>query len=94
MFRAILYRLPRKQVICRYSSACTTFSARPNSLVGVGIATRALMHGPHPSNKISPAYSFRGFMSMARKPKNPEDPNALKGDMLGVSLTERAIEVR
>lgn len=94
MFRAILYRLPRKQVIFRYSSACTTFSARPNSLVGVGIATRALMHGPHPSNKISPACSFRGFMSIARKPKNPEDPNALKGDMLGVSLTERAIEVR
>ena len=94
MFRALLYRLPQKQVICKNSRACITCRVRPSSLVGVDIATRAFVHGPHPSNKINPACSFRGFMSIARKPKNPEDPNALKGDMLGVSLTERAIEVR
>lgn len=94
MFRALLYRLPQKQVICKNSSACITCRVRPSSLVGVDIATRAFVHGPHPSIKINSACSFRGFMSIARKPKNPEDPNALKGDMLGVSLTERAIEVR
>lgn len=94
MFRTILYRLPQRQAICKNSSACVTCAPRPNSPVGVGLATRTFIPGLRQSNKIMPVYSFRGFMSIARKPKSPEDPNALKGDVLGVSLTERAIEVR
>lgn len=94
MFRATLYRLPLKQAICKNSSASITFAPRPSSRVDVALATRGFIPGPHQGNKPMPAYSYRGFMSIARKPKNPEDPNALKGDVLGVSLTERAIEVR
>lgn len=37
---------------------------------------------------------FRNFMSIAKKPDNPEEPNALHGASLGIVLTQRAIDVR
>lgn len=36
---------------------------------------------------------FRSFMSIAKKPDNPEEPNALDGASLGIVLTQRAIDV-
>ncbi|WFD23352.1 [4Fe-4S] proteins maturation [Malassezia equina] len=36
----------------------------------------------------------RGFVTILRKPEHPEDTTALEGDVLGVLLTDRAIEVR
>lgn len=65
---------------------------RLNASGGVGMATR-FMHGarrPH----VSPNFLFvRNFMSIVKKPENPEDPTALEGNFLGVNLTERAINV-
>lgn len=38
-------------------------------------------------------FQGRNFVSIARKPENPEDPSALEGGPIGVTLTKEAIDV-
>ncbi|KAL4400591.1 [4Fe-4S] proteins maturation [Malassezia pachydermatis] len=37
-------------------------------------------------------FQGRNFVSIARKPENPEDPSALEGGPIGVTLTKEAID--
>lgn len=46
----------------------------------------------HPRFRVTMT-PFRSFMSIAKKPDNPEEPNALDGASLGIVLTQRAIDV-
>lgn len=54
---------------------------KAGSAISMRVATPAL---PRPG-------AARGFVSLVKKPENPEDKTALEGNVLGVVLTERAI---
>jgi len=53
----------------------------------------ARMRSPTSINSLPWCPNCRGFVSIVKKPEHPEDTTALEGNVLGVLLTERAIEV-